>query len=382
MNKYLFILGQSPVLSQEELKAVLSSKNDHIELISDLFVLASTDKQANDLMAKLGGTIKIARYVASLDNLDQLTADYWYELLKDNLGDSKNHFGFSLYSVSNKQIQKTAFQVKKLLTAQGYKSRLVSSKDPILSSVIVAKNKLINRELLIIRHQDKYLLAITEAVQDFASYGLRDIKRPYRDNRSGMLPPKLARMMINLESGKNILDPFCGSGTILQEAMMLGYQKIYGSDISSKAVSDTDSNLKWLKDKFNIQADIKIIKSDVKEIAEHFDNHSIDLIVTEPFMGDARTIARVNNLDDVVLIKKELDNLYQSAFKNFKNILSDNGKIIFIFPIFDIDNQDIATLDKQKISQLGYNYMLDKDIVYSRDRQKVKRQITVWQIKK
>ena len=38
---------------------------------------------------------------------------------------------------------------------------------------------------------------------------------------------------------KNLLDPLRGSGTILTEAAVMGYQNLYGSDISRKAITDT-----------------------------------------------------------------------------------------------------------------------------------------------
>ena len=212
------MLGQSPDLAKEELKAVLSSKNDQIELIGPDFVLANTNKESKDLINILGGTIKIARYNQSLDKLSNLDVFLWYDILEKNLKpDKKNNFGFSLYNDSNdKSIQKIAFELKKLLKENKYKSRLVTSQDAILSSVVVSKNKLIGNELLIIKHENKYMLALTEAVQDFVRYGWRDMKRPHRDDKSGMLPPKVAQMMVNLAGNnkdKNILDPFCGSGS-------------------------------------------------------------------------------------------------------------------------------------------------------------------------
>lgn len=388
MNKYIFILGQSPQLAQEELKAVLSSKNDQIELVADNFVVASTDKKASDLINILGGTIKIAKYIQNIDNISNLDAYFWYDILEKNLkSDTKNHFGFSLYNDEKnyKSIERKAFELKKLLKENKYKSRLVTSQDPILSSVIVSKNKLIGNELLIIKYQDKYLLALTEAVQDFVAYGWRDMKRPNRDAKSGMLPPKIAQMMVNLggsDLNKNILDPFCGSGTVLQEAILLGYKNIYGSDFSPKAVKDTKENLNWLLKNFNAKAKIEIIESDIKNLDKKIDANSIDIIVSEPFMGDARFIARQNRMSDINKVKDELQILYGLAFEKFKKILSPNAMIVFIFPVFHMANQDIYTLDKKIISQLGFEYQLDKDIIYSRPDQKVKRQITVWQNKK
>jgi len=383
------MLGQSSGLAQEELKAVLSSKNDQIELFGPNFVLASSDKSALDLIKLLGGTIKISRYIQSINNLNNLDANLWYSFLEKNLKlDNKNYFGFSLYNDNNANyntIRKTAFELKKILKSNKYKARLVTGQSSVLSSVIVSKNKLVGSELVVIKHQDKYLLAITEAVQDFVAYGFRDMKRPNRDDKSGMLPPKVAQMLVNLAGdnrSKNILDPFCGSGTVLQEAMLLGYKKIYGSDISSKAIKETEENINWLNKNFKLKVDVEIIKSDIANIDRHFEKNSVDIIITEPFMGDARLISRYNKIGDLNNTREELQALYRLSFEKFKKLLNINGLIVFVFPIFHIAGQDIYTLDKEIISQLGFKYTLDKDIIYSRPDQKVKRQITVWKIKK
>ena len=42
-----------------------------------------------------------------------------------------------------------------------------------------------------------------------------------------------------------ILDPFCGTGVVLQEALLMGY-KAYGTDISEKMIGYSEKNLKWL----------------------------------------------------------------------------------------------------------------------------------------
>src|SRR5205823_3602162 len=102
------------------------------------------------------------------------------------------------------------------------------------------------------------------AVQPFEQFSARDFGRPGRDDLSGMLPPKLAIIMINLAANDTIsvlLDPFCGSGTILSEALLLGYKNLIGSDISEKAVADTKTNLDWIANKFRRDLpDIKIFK--------------------------------------------------------------------------------------------------------------------------
>jgi tRNA (guanine10-N2)-dimethyltransferase len=76
---------------------------------------------------------------------------------------------------------------------------------------------------------------------DFAP---RDVgSRPF--SRSIGIPARAARCLVNLSgvtSGQHLLDPFCGTGSILIEAAMLG-ANVYGSDIGWPLVGGTVRNL-------------------------------------------------------------------------------------------------------------------------------------------
>ncbi len=396
MPKYIFMLGQASDLAKAELLSCLGS-DKNLDIIGPNFVVAEANQTSHDLLSKLGGTIKIAKFLSSISTLESLDIDLWQKYLTDKIKpNEKIFFGFSLYNDSQKNhktITNTALQLKKHLQSQNYKVRLVTSHSAELSSVIVAKNKLLGRELIIIKHENCWLLGLTEAVQDFADYGYRDIGRPYRDDKSGMLPPKVAKMMINIGTGQNnpdnILDPFCGSGTILQEALLLGFKKIYGSDISDQAVRNSQNNLTWLKENYKLNATTIIKHSPVQKLSQSFVKENFDLIVTEPFMGEAGLIQKTQDINTLNNIAGNLQDLYREAFKEFHKILSSNGKIVFIFPIFAIDNKKIATLDKVAISQLGFSWIKPPltspllseagNIIYSRPQQKVLREISIWQ---
>ncbi|NIP34812.1 MAG: methyltransferase domain-containing protein, partial [Thermoplasmata archaeon] len=59
------------------------------------------------------------------------------------------------------------------------------------------------------------------------------------------LHPKYARAMVNLAKvplGGRILDPFCGTGGVLIEAALLGYEPL-GSDIDPRMVEGSRRNL-------------------------------------------------------------------------------------------------------------------------------------------
>ncbi len=133
--------------------------------------------------------------------------------------------------------------------------RLVPNKELELNSASVLHNNLAGDhgiELLLVRDGDRTIIAQTTDVQDIDSYTIRDRGRPKRDARVGMLPPKLAQIIINLAVaqtnplyGDIVLDPFCGTGVILQEATLMGFD-VYGSDLDKRMVEYSDVNLQWL----------------------------------------------------------------------------------------------------------------------------------------
>ena len=129
MPKYILITGQSPDLAQAEIWSVFHKQAKNLEFHSN-YCLLELDLEADQIISILGGAIKVAEYLTSFDNLNQLTADWWAKnLTKKN---NKINFGFSIYGGQNKKylsIKKIALAVKKELSAQGYKSRLVTSQE-------------------------------------------------------------------------------------------------------------------------------------------------------------------------------------------------------------------------------------------------------------
>lgn len=376
MSKYIFILGSSPELASQEIVSFLDLNPNKISNISQNIIITESPLDYHQLINILGGTVKIADILETIDDLDKLSPAKWQGYFGLNApAPAKLTFGFSLYSGTQTDYQtilKSALAFKKYLKSLDQPARVVTGQDPELSSVIVTKNNLLGRELLVIKHKDKWLLGLTQAVQDFAKYQERDIARPRRDARSGMLPPKVARMMINLagpDYQKTILDPFCGSGTILQEAYTLGFSNILGRDISPKAISDSKANLDWLIKNNQQPSKLDIKPGDVQDLTHHVAG-PIDLIVSEPFMGDSRKMPTKDTVQN-------LQNLYKSAFQQFFKILAKNGQVVFIFPIFKINNTKIPTLNLADITSCGFK-LKTPTIVYSRADQRVLREIAVF----
>lgn len=331
--KYFFALGNNPTLSVAELSAVLRFKN---MILSKNILIADTDEiNATELIKRFGGTIKIGEVIEENTDRNKLLANILKIITPATEG--KYKFGISYYGDRKFNDKPIGMEIKKFLKEQGISCRWVISKEKILSSVVVEQNKLTGKgdEIVLIENGKNIFIGKTLAVQPFKELSFRDYGRPGRDDESGMLPPKLAQIMINLtktrDSIKNItlLDPFCGSGTVLTEAILVGYQNLIGSDLSAKAVSDTKTNIEWIKDTYRFTIPpYELINESTTSISKKIKSNSVDAIVTEPFLGPQR-----GHLD-IRKITQDLESLYNQALQEFKKILKDDGVIVMLWPVF------------------------------------------------
>ena len=347
--KYFFILGTNPALSTAEICALFP--NEEILLAGKETIILETDKKLipEELIMRMGGTIKIGEvlFTEKSPNFDSILKNLQPFLIQKETG--KYNFGISYYGQKKFNPHGLAMAIKNYWREQEVNSRWVTSKEKVLSSVVVEQNKLVSKgmEIIFIEDQNKLLIGRTLAVQPFKDLSFRDFGRPSRDDRSGMIPPKLAQIMINLALSPSpyqgegrgevcIYDPFCGSGTILSEAMLMNYKNLIGSDLSDKAITDTESNIKWIEDNFNIKdARHRIFQANAQSIAQKVKAQSVDAIITEPYLGPQRGNA------DVYKIKDELEKLYSAALSQFKKILKNDGTIVMIWPIFKNTKQDV-----------------------------------------
>jgi len=220
------------------------------------------------------------------------------------------------------------------------------------------------------------ILAKTVDVQDFFDYEFRDMKRPKRDLISGMTPPKLAKILINLAgSGDTFLDPFCGSGTFLTEASLLGFKNIYGSDISLKAVEDSKDNTEWLKEKYNLDTNFYIQKCNVTNLRECWSTirkNKFPIIVGEGYLGPA--IRGGISQEQGKKLQIELEENYNRYLEGLADALEKNGRIVLIVP-FIITGRETLHLNLD-LKKYGLTSVFPP-ILYSRPDQKIGREIYI-----
>lgn len=383
-----FILGTHPDLSRAEILALIGDVSTTSPAPNIL--LTQTDEvNPGQLLKRLAGAIKAGAVIGELRgwNRDE-AADLIAAYAGQATGKEKISYGISVYAAGNSslagEIQKNltslGLEVKKRLKEYGRPIRFVTSKDPTLSAVVIEKNGLLSSggEFVLFPMKDKVLIAQTAAVQDFEGWSLRDYGRPARDAKSGMLPPKLARMMINLakkDPSGTILDPFCGSGTVLMEAALMEFPHIIGSDISEKATKDSEKNLLWVERTFDLpDLDISLYTSPAEELNQHI-TEPVDLIVTETYLGPPRNGRESEQ--ELAVRTKDLARMYEAPLKVLRALLKPDGVAVIAFPAYLEGEKTLFLPIETAIKTAGF--AIADRFLYARKGQFVARDILVLQ---
>lgn len=298
--------------------------------------------------------------------------------------------------------------------------------------------------------QNNIAIGVLIAVSNPDEWARKDFGKPRSDAKSGMMPPKLARMLINIACGQAItkiqdtsnkqisnpnnqiqnnqcesvdkirgsflpiiLDPFCGSGNILLEALDMGFS-VAGGDISERAVSDTRANLEWFLNQ-NIEPNrhksgpqintnnqnpkkltansyqLKAIelldatKSDFQELLSVDGKRSLvsdqrsTVIVTEPYLGAPRKekMSEEEAKGEIEKLKPLYINFLNNIYRQ-KDTISLKS-ICVVFPLFELSNGKNISLFAESIDEiedLGY-IVPCAPLKYGREYQRVKREIVI-----
>lgn len=372
-GKYLFLFGNTPQLGLKELESFFTNCKISIENLEQfsLYALVNTSRvNFQDVLNQLGCTVKIARVLG--DDYDEagLEEAIYQELKKVQ---QKVVFGISSpdKSISQQGLLVLKAKVKGKLSLIKKGIRFIDSPgERDLSSVVIAKEKV--SEFLIFGRENKFLLAKTIAVQNYEYWSKADFGRPFADPRSGMLPPKIARAMVNLsqkspcntKENRTLLDPFCGMGTILQEGLANGFATV-GNDFSPDVIKRTQKNLEWYEKEFKPEKNFSLFTADAVHLSQ-LPLPEIDCIVTEGYMGPTLEIDQEEvftsgrkeklNTEKLKNIYKGLEKLYIGSLREWKKVLKKDGKVVIIFPSFHLPK---FTLKPEKIidkiSNLGYS---------------------------
>lgn len=377
-NTYFFLLGRTPELSRKELEAVISPEASHFLPIISRVNLESDD-QAVKIFERLGGSVKVMRLDGQFTDLTQeQLQQYATAYLAEN---SRPTFAIAEFN-RDKQPRLDVPAIKIALKERNISSRFIEGPREGLSASILLHHKNVI-ELNIVQEANIVYFARTLSTQNIDDWTVRDRQKPYADRKKGMLPPKVARMMVNLalgsltntvaEQSPIIYDPFCGSGTVLLEAAMLGCQ-VVASDLDRNSVDGTQANLEWFKKTYNRpELNEKVFQAEVANAKVEQLGQKVEAIVTEPFLGKPTPDpAQLSN------IFKGLEKMYLGAFKNWTKILKKKSVVVIVFPYVQAAKKAFSLEGMiDKLQQLGYT-PLSEPVSYYRPQAVVQRQIWIF----
>lgn len=373
MKKVYCIPGHRWQLSLAELLSVFDTYKFQYKLIlanKDFFII-DIDENFMHVLSYLGGIIEYGFIDITFPDKVEFEKEF-DSYINSNLLKLENEkltIGVKTYSTTSRRFwrmyrKELGKRIKRIGTQNGKKVRYTEGKnDSVAQFIHKIKNKGI--QITILSNDKSIFVGKTFDVQDIEGFTIRDRERPYYSPDVGMLPPKLARIMTNLVLGKQtqiIWDPFCGSGTVLMEALMLGYNLI-GTDISVRSVNNTKGNIEWLGEKLEIDLTQPFLLFERRGVSGlHQTYNSIPYnergtisFIGEPYMGPP--IRKNLSLKKIYEIKENVENIIIDLVNKIEYIERQNRgtvqSIVLVIPIYKSRDEWIPLNITKAVRQLN-----------------------------
>lgn len=389
--KYVAIAGRQPLISLAEIQALYDKA---ARLVGKKLVFFEIDEDGEENISpdinRLGGSLKLGRFFDT--DFNKLA-----KFLATAHPEGKITLGISDFSKQKKSglAKQKSMELKRSLARMGRSARVITSNEPEISSATAHHNQLGEKagcfEIFLIDRE----IYLSLGTQNITAYTERDQARPARDAKVGMLPPKLAQILINLcgklPEGARVLDPFCGTGVVLQEAAIMGYVP-YGTDLNERMVEYSKKNLSWLfnernQKRFKILPDLIQKKDQILNAISVGDATSfawdgeIDAVAFEGYLGAPMSKPPVD-----IKFKTEKAKCREIAMGFLKNItpqIKSGTPVVMALPAWLRENGKYAGLNiLDEIQEMGYNFekfqdLSQSDLLYYREGQIVAREIIV-----
>ncbi len=359
---YIALLGRQPAIGICELERLYGSES--VSWHGEASAIIKTD-QCPDVQ-NLGGSQKIGEVIAEFPkgnwrDVSTKIVQHYTILWADS--DHKKTLGIGAYGfpVSAREVQKTGLVLKSRLKEKSVSLRLIPNSEPSLNTAVSHHNKLglseSKVELLVIRAASgKVIVAESRGSQNISALAARDQARPKTDAFVGMLPLKLARMMVNMAVGSqqsaksvSILDPFCGTGVLLQEALLLGYN-VVGSDLSQKMVNYSRENLAWLSKHSQIAGTSQV---ELGDAMTHRWSTTPTHVATETYLG--QPFSAPPRPEKLAEVRRNCNHIVGDFLENIRSQVEPGASLCIAVPAWRDATGQITHLPLvNQLDELGY----------------------------
>lgn len=348
--KYLFILGRNIELSKAEVFSYFEKIGNRIlkyELEKNGLFLDLENPIKENEIDFLGGVISIGKVIASgteeelLKNIDKEELYFGTE----------NKLNYTIWDFSKnleviRDYLKERFKKEKLKATLKHLTREIKLQEGEMANV--PSSKLINEEYFIFGDKELFFGKIFQTC-NYEIIEERDMNKPVR-RESLAISPRLAKIMINLSKVKEdeiLLDPFCGIGTILSEALLQKI-KVMGIDKDEKAIIGAKQNLEWSK--FD-KKDYQLINSNSTKTQINY----VNAIATEPDLGEIlKKIPTKNKAKETL---QKFEDLIVNILNNFREKIS--GRVVFTSPNIRIGKKRIHPEIEKILKRTDYKLIYE-----------------------
>jgi tRNA G10 N-methylase Trm11 len=198
---------------------------------------------------------------------------------------------------------------------------------------------------------------VTVYVPETEGFKERSTERPFVT--SGIsLSSRLARLLVNISGvskGQVLLDPFCGSGTILGEALLKGADCI-GVDRNHGSVERTKENLAWFLSQSQHGGQRRppsysVLTGDAMKLKRSLGDQMVDAIVSEPILMPR--LSSPPTLEKARRLIKHASIIYSEALYEMSGVLRRGGRMVLVTPsLRTIDGKDV-TLTFDDLREVG-----------------------------
>ncbi|MDV3244817.1 MAG: hypothetical protein LYZ66_06565 [Nitrososphaerales archaeon] len=289
-------------------------------------------------ITKLAGIHKFAPLMAEFHG-DQASVEELVSKIAAEV-DTLQRFALSGYDVPEERheeitrllldaIRRAGFRKVKLLRPKG---------NELLAEQVSSREAL---DLVVFPYKGGYGLGPTCWVSDTASVKERGLAKPVPHSEIAM-SPRLAQLLVNLSGlapGKTLLDPFCGSGTILAEGLFKSLVCV-GVDSDAGRIRDARKNLGWARSRAG-RGTFSLKLGDARELPSLLGRSSVDGVVTEPLLlptFESRPSTKVANE-----LMETAGETYAEALSSIAETLTPGARVVMVVPV-------VRTIEDDEVS--------------------------------
>jgi tRNA G10 N-methylase Trm11 len=356
--KTFFILGRNPKLSRVEILEFLKARNrTHKEIMfeENLLIIETNGGEKFDIQ-EFGGTMWLGQII------HEGTSETLSKYIEQNEIVPADKFSYAVFGNQDTQIFQNKFKERKKKAMIKHGRKRIEFQDG-------KKNELPSADFYLFYHEYKNTVYFGTATQNYDNTEIkkRDMDKPAR-RESLAISPRLSKILINLSGAKSrdiLLDPFCGIGGILQEAL-LKKMNVHGIDKDKQATVDAKKNIEWLKTQYDIKNNYKIENIDSRKTPDL----QFSAIATETPLGKLLKKKPDDKQAKQIIINFEAYMI--PILRKLKTVKKKSAKIAVTFPTIRNNHVDI----KKIAEKCGLKIYIEP-ILESRPDQFISRDIAV-----